>query len=427
MMTFIQRNLKAINHHLKRTLFRNAYVMMAGTITNSVLGFIFWMIVTKLYSADAIGLNFSIISSAGLLAIFSELGLGIGLIRFLPKAGKKSNDMLNTCLTLSGLASIAFALIFLLGLGYWSPALLILEQDHAFSIGFVILTVITTLRTPIINTFMAKLDSKFQFISRFISGLVKLPAAILFAFFLNNAFGLFISIIFAGALDLVLSVGWLLPKVLSGYYPFPKIKREVVGELWHYSISNYISRGLLQLTPVILPLMVVNILSAEMTAYFAIVWSIFQLILVIPSSIFNSLFAEGSNDETSLRTNGLKPLKLMLLLLLPVVVLILLTADKLLLLFGQAYSNNGTLLLRIIVLSAIPYGINYYYISIARINKNTINIIKITIVTTCLCLGLGYFLMIKMSLVGMGLGYLVAQSIAAISVLILLRRGDVYS
>jgi Na+-driven multidrug efflux pump len=117
----------------------------------------------------------------------------------------------------------------------------------------------------------------------------------------------------------------------------------------------------------------------------------------------------------------------MLLLLLPPTLFILIIADKLLLLFGQAYSDNSSLLLCIVLLSIFPYSINYLYISIARVTKNISSIIKVTIVLTSLSLGLSYFLMLNMGLIGVGIGYLAGQSIVAIGVVIFLWRGYKFS
>ena len=187
----------------------------------------------------------------------------------------------------------------------------------------------------------------------------------------------------------------------------------MLNEIGHYSGGNYIARIFLQSSSLVLPLMVINILGAEMSAYFYIAWSVTAILKVIPTSIFNSLFAEGSNEEETLLANTKKSLKLLLLLLLPAILILLVIADKVLLLFGQAYFQNGALLLRIIAVSIIPYSINYLYITIARVKMDISSAIKVSVAITCLSLGLCYFLMLNMGLPGVGLGWLAGQSIVA--------------
>jgi O-antigen/teichoic acid export membrane protein len=205
----------------------------------------------------------------------------------------------------------------------------------------------------------------------------------------------------------------ILPRVQQGYFPFPAMEKKVLNEIGLYSACNYISRVFLRMPPLVLPLIVINILGSQMNAYFYIAWLIAMSLTIIPNSISNSLFAEGSTKEESLRANVIRSLKLIFLLSLPVIVVIWVLADKILLLFGQEYSHNGALLLRITVLSSIPWSINYLYITIGRVRKNISSLIKVSVALTCLTLGLSYFLILKMGLVGVGIGYLAGQSIVA--------------
>ena len=398
--------------HLSEPLHKNAYYLMVGSVTTSSLGFIFWIIAARFYATEALGLSSAIISAAGFLSLFAELGLGIGLIRFLPNA-KEGNNMINTCLTVNGLASIGVALIFLAGLRLWSPALLLIRQNVFFSVAFVAFTLICTLRSPIANIFIAKRSAQFVFIINVIKSLLQIVLIVLFIG-IDDVIGIFASLGLATFIPLPVSVWWFLPKVQQGYRPIPKIQKEILNETGRYSIGNHLGRIRLLMIPPILYLMIVNILGAEMNAYFHIVWTITHVLQLIPSSLFNSLFAEGSNDEASIRINAIKSLKLMFLLLTPTILLLLIIARPLLLLWGKVYSENGTLLLRLIALSAIPWGINYLYISIHRVKKNLSSIIKIAAASACFSLGVSYLLMLKMSIVGVGVGYLMGQSITSL-------------
>lgn len=86
----------------------------------------------------------------------------------------------------------------------------------------------------------------------------------------------------------------LLPRVQKGYRPFPSVSKEVVNEMVHFSFANYAANMLWVLPQLILPLMVVNLLGAEQTAYFFIGWAVASILFVIPLATSFSLFAEGS-------------------------------------------------------------------------------------------------------------------------------------
>ena len=413
MKLWIPKNRKELKQHLKDPLFKNSYFLMASTAVTSVFGFIFWILAARFYETSDVGLASAIIAALGLLAIFSNLGLGIGLIRFLPGAKGKGNSMINTCFTLSGLASMVFALIFLAGLEFWSPALLPVLQHPTFFASFILFAIVWALNPLISCTFLAKRSTEYTFIQNALASFLKLVLIIPFAVFFNSAFGIFASAGMAMSVALLIAIFWFLPKIQQGYFPLCIVRKGVLNEISHYSGGNYIARIFLESTSLILPLMVINILGAEMSAYFYIAWSVTAIITVIPTSIFNSLFAEGSNDEETLLANTKKSLKLLLLLLLPAILILLVIADKVLLLFGQAYSQNGALLLRIIAVSIIPYSINYLYITIARVKMDISGVIKVSVAITCLTLGLCYFLMLNMGLPGIGLGWLAGQSIVA--------------
>ena len=409
----IPKNRKELKQHLNDPLFKNSYYQMASAAVTSVLGFIFWIVAVRYFETAAVGLASAIIAALGLLSLFSNLGLGIGLIRFLPGARGKGNSMINTCFTLSGLASMVIALIFLAGLEFWSPALLPVFQHPVFFAAFIVFAIVWALNPLISCAFLAKRSTEFTFIQNALASFLKLALIIPFAVFFNSAFGIFASAGVAMSVALLIAIFWFLPKVQQGYFPLCIVRREVLNEISHYSGGNYVARISLQSSPLVLPLMVINILGAEMSAYFYIAWSITAILIVIPTSIFNSLFAEGSNEEETLQVNTKKSLKLFLLLLLPAILVVLVIADKVLLLFGQAYSQNGALLLRIIAVSIIPYSVNYLYITIARVKMDISGVIKVSAAITCLTLGLCYFLMLNMGLPGIGLGWLAGHSIVA--------------
>jgi O-antigen/teichoic acid export membrane protein len=207
-----------------------------------------------------------------------------------------------------------------------------------------------------------------------------------------------------------------LPKVQEGYFPYIAINKNIVKNLGVYSVGNYISRLLLQITPLILPIFVVNELGPEMNAYFYITWTFVSISQVIPSSIFNSLFSEGSNQGKVSPSSIIKSIKFMLILLIPIIIATLIGAGWLLHLFGEQYSENGASVLRLMILSVIPWGLIYLYISIERINKESKWIIVVTAVSSILVLLFSYILMKNYGLIGLGMGYLVGQCIIGLLV-----------
>ena len=248
-----------------------------------------------------------------------------------------------------------------------------------------------------------------------IANILKIPIpVILVAFF--AAFGIFASTGIAISVAMLVAMLWFLPRVQKGYIPLPTIRKQIINEIVHYSLGNYFA-NLLWIAPGLLfPLMVVNTLGAEMNAYFYIAWAIAAVLFMIPSSISLSLFAEGSYERRLLRANTLKSLKLCLVISLPAILLIFAIGDKLLLLFGQSYSESATTLLRLLALSTLPLTINYIFLSIKRVQNDIRGIIVLSVFIAGMTLGLSYFLVGEMGILGVGIGWTIGQTIVAIVV-----------
>lgn len=402
--------------------YQNTYYLMSGTIFNSIFGFVFWIIAAKLYSTEVVGLGSAILSALRLLALFAELGLGISLVCYLPSAGKNGNDMINTCFTLSGLTAVIISLIFLCGLNVWSPALLPIRQDPLYCFAFVFFTSSMVLQPLSLAVLLARLQTRNILIVNVVAGILGIALVVIFSMFADDVLGLFSALGLAITFTLLLCVFWFLPRVQNGYFPLPGVSLKILREMGSYSIANFTSKGFLLVTNFILPLIVVNTLGIEMNAYFFIPWSVGVVLQFIPAAISNSLFAEASNNETTLRANTTKSLRLVLLLLIPTVFIIMAGADLILLLFGREYSENGALLLRILAFSIVPWGINYIYIGIARFQKDIKGLIIVPAVASGLSLGISYVLMVQTGIAGVGLGYLAGQGAVAIPVLLYLLR-----
>ena len=162
--------------------------------------------------------------------------------------------------------------------------------------------------------------------------------------------------------------------------------------------------------------MVINLLGAEPNAYFYIAWTISSILFGTPLAISLSLFAEGSHDERQLNQDTMRSLKLTTLLLIPIVLILFFAGDKVLLLFGQAYSENAAGLLRVLAVSALPLSLNYIYFSRKRVEMKMKSVIILAAFIAMATLVLSYFLLPRMGILGVGVAWLSSQGIVALIV-----------
>ena len=399
---------------LRVSLYRNAGYLMLASGVNSLAGFVFWAVAARLYPAEGVGLAAAAISAIGLLALLSTLGMDYGLIRFLPGSGDKAKNILNSCFTLSGLVSVALAVIFLAGLKLWSPALLRIQQNPVFFISFVIFALAAVYRVFAERTFIAGRRAGFALTQGLVFNLLRfIPLVALAPLF--NVFGIFASWGIGLGLAVIVSIPFLIPRVQPGYRPAPKIDRKSIGNMMHFSFANYGANIFWAIPILCLPLMVVNLLGAEANAYFYVGWALGYLLVSIPVTVSFSLFAEGSHSEEQLGHNIDRSLRL-LLVLVPVIAIVFLAGERVLALFGSAYAENATTLLWVLAVSAIPVGLNHTYFTVKRVQKRMRGVIGLSAFIAVVTMVLSYLLLPRVGIIGAGIGWLIPQAIVAVAI-----------
>lgn len=385
---------------------------MIATGITSLIGFVFWVVVARVYSSTDIGLASAAISVSTLLALIANLGLGFGLVRFLPHARDNGNKMINSCLSIGSLAAIALSAIFLAGIQLWSPALVFIRDSYLYAIIFTFFTLAFTLNQISDQVFVAARRAGFLLSRNLIYNLLRIPLPLLFASFFKT-FGIFTSWTISLVAALLISVFLFIPRVQPEYRPAFTIKKKTINEISQFSLANYLSHLFWTAPGLIFPVIIVNILGTEPNAYFYIAWAIGNLLTSIPGAVGTSLFAEGSYQEDQLWGNVWRGLKMSFLLLVPAVALFLIIGDKILLVFGVSYSEGATDLLRILAASSLPSAINLIYLAIKRVEKKLGIIIGLPLGMMIFSLVVAYVLLPDMGISGAGIAWLGGQTAVA--------------
>ena len=321
--------------------------------------------------------------------------------------------MINTILTFGAATTFISAAFFIVGLGFWSPALTILQRDWLYMATFVIGAVVFTLSNLLDATFVATRKAGFVLTKSMVFGVLRLFLPLLLLLFFHS-FGIFASWSVALVGAFLFGILLLLPRAQSGFQLFPAFNRNVMGKIFRFSFANYLSGIVGGSYTVILPLIVVNVLGAEANAYFYMASAINGILTMIPVAVSTSLFAEGSHEREHLESNAWRSLKMVFIILVPAVILILVFAGKVLLVFGPSYSKNASLLLRIMSISAIPAAINLVYLGIKKVEKKLNVIVFVCAFIAVVSLGLSYALLSRMGINGIGVALLVAHGLVAL-------------
>lgn len=416
---FEELTVRQMKQQIREPLYRNSLFLMTSPMLTSGLGFFFWMVVARFYTKEEVGLGASIISAMFLLALLSTLGLGITLIRFLPKA-EKPVEMINSCFTLTGTVALALAAIFITGLNVWSPALGFIREELIFSLAFALFVLLWTLSELTDNIFIARRRAEFVLSKNTIFSLLKIPLPIPLVLFFH-AFGIVGSWGIAMGVALAISLFLFLPRAQNRYNAAPKLNLGIVKDIWRYSAGNYFASLFAAAPPLVLPIMIVNLLGAVQNAYFYVAWMIASLLFAIPGAVSQSLFAEGSHFEDELPDNVSRSFIFVFVLLFPAIILLFLLAKWLLLLFGASYSANAIVLLRLLAFSSVFVAINSVYQSILRVRGRIRELVAICAFIAISVLVGSYIITPTTGIAGIGYVWIAAQGLVSLYVIFAMR------
>ncbi|MFH1209972.1 MAG: oligosaccharide flippase family protein [archaeon] len=399
---------KIYNYFMKESLYRNSIYLILSSFVMGALGFFFWMINSRLFTAHQIGLGTTLISVISLITTFSLLGLNTGIIRFLPTAENK-NDKINTVITISVLTSVIVSTIFLLGLKFFSPDLLFIKRNLYYSIFFIGSMIIMTLFSLIDSVFIAYRNTKFVLVKNTIFSFLKLFFPFLLVSF--GALGIF------GSFTLSALFGFLTVLIILIFkfkYKFKFLFYDnILKKIFPFSFGNYIAGFFGSLPVLLLPLLITRLINPETTAYYYMAMMIAGLLFVIPNSISSSLFAEGSYKESNLKEQIKKSAKFISLIMIPAIILIFFLGQYILLLFGENYSAEGFRLLQILALSGIFIAVNSVFASILRVRHKIKALIIVNAIGALVLLALSY-LLISQGLTGIGIAWIIGQFIVTL-------------
>jgi O-antigen/teichoic acid export membrane protein len=399
---------KLINKIMNDSLYRNSIYLMLSTAVMSVLGFLFWMISARLFTAEEVGLATTMISVVS-LTTFSLLGLNSGLIRYLPKSERK-NDKINTCLTLVAVVTIIVSAAFIIGISKFSPRLLFIKDSVILSGLFIISMVFGSFGSLIESLFIAYRNTKYTLLKNTIFSVLK--TVFPFALVTLGVWGIFGSWLIGTIAGV--GVGFFVLIKKFDYQPKLVFHDSIIRRIGKYSFSNYVAGFIGSLPALLLPLMITNSIHPEITAYYYMAMMVANALFVIPQATSNSLFAEGSHDEKSLKHHIRKSAKIISLLIIPAIIIIIFFGRYVLLLLGKDYSSEGYMFLNILAVSGIFVAINNVFGSLFRVKHRIKGLIIISVISSVSILGLSWLWMDK-GLTGIGLAWLIGSAITSAS------------
>jgi O-antigen/teichoic acid export membrane protein len=349
--------------HFDDRMYRTGYYLILGTGASGLLGVAFWALAARSYTAHVVGISAATVSAIALVSGVCSLGLSAVLVRYLPVAGPHTRPLVVRSYALTVLLSLLIGVAVALTSSVWSPSLGFLDEGLwplAFALSVAAMTVFT-LQDSVLTGLQA---ARWIPLENTLYAVAKLVLLVAVAGLLP----------FAGPF-----VAWnapLLPAILLvNYLIFRRLVPRMGGggtglkrrQVLAMAAGNYGGNLFGLLANMYLPILVANQTSASQAAYFYVPWMISITVELVALNMMTSLTVEAALDMPRLRHLARRALRQSLRLVVPVAALTVLLAPLGLLIFGREYADEGTTLLRLLALGAIPNVIAALGAGVARI------------------------------------------------------------
>ncbi len=415
--------------YFRTPLVRNGYALIASTGVTSILGLVYWLLAARLYSLTEIGLNSALISTMLAVGGIAQLNLGSVLTRFLPGLGRRNSQRLVLGAYGAGLlAAFLCCLCFFLGIHAWAPSLDLLTTNPLLMIWFTAATMIWTIFALQDGALAGLRKAIWVPVENTAFALAKIALLLILADSEWRAWGPFASwtlpLLFAVA-PVNLFLFWrLMPASDSAATPpKPVFDRRMIIR---YFAADFVGTSLLVIAIGLAPILVMEHVGPEGIAVYYLSWTIAYSLYLISKSMGISLVAEGAADPWRSKSIAIDAFFHTSGLLVVAVAILLVIAPSLLALFGPEYAA-GESLLRVLCLSALPFGVTSVFLGLARVEGHLTAIILIHAAMTLLVLALGVPLLEMFGTFGMGLAWLISQIIVAFFLCILVWRTTGFS
>lgn len=405
--------------HLRDPLYRNGYALVFSSTATSALGIFYWLLAAHLYPAETIGVNAGLLSALNFLASFAQLNLLNALNRFLPTAGSATKRLIVGAYFTSMAVALVGALLFLVGLPWWAPALGML-RDHWWLtltfVGGVMVYCIFALQDGVLVGLRQATWVPVENLAFAVAKLLLLALSVTFF----GDYGIYASWLLPMALVL-LPVNWLIfRRLLPNHLAATQGQTAPLqaADVVRYVAGDYFGSLIWTATICLMPLLVLHRAGATANGYYYMAWTITYALYLISRNMGMSLVTEAALAPTQLLTLSYRTLSQSFRLLTPLVLLLTVGAPWLLRFFGADYAAEATTLLRLLILSTLPGIVTTVYMAMVR-SQRRLKALIIVNFTLCLAvLTISYLFLDRYGTVAVGWAWLISQSVVALVLLL---------
>jgi O-antigen/teichoic acid export membrane protein len=408
---------------LRNPLYRSGHALMLNAALTAGVGIGFWLVAARFYPPAVVGRNSAAISAMMFLAGMAQLNLMSALLRFVPTAGARAPRLVLGSYALGAATSAVVATVFVAGIDRWAPDLEPLLADRVSMVWFVVATAawaIFVMQDPVL---VAVRRSWMVPTENLVFALLKLALVFAVATVLP-AVGILVSWTVAMTLAVVGTTAYILGRALPAHVRAAPdaVESPGVPEIARFTAADYVGALFWVAATALMPVLVLDLAGATSAAAFAMAWTITLALYQLPTGMGQSLVTHAASDQAHLGAHHRDALKHTLRLVVPAVAVLAISAPWILEVFGSVYADEGTTVLRLLALSAVPHTVNSMAVSRGRVQRHMRFVVTLLAILCSLVLALAVVLLPVLGIVGVGVAWLVAQSLVAAFLLVRERR-----
>lgn len=404
----------------------NGLALMANSGVTSAFGIVFWVLAAHLYDPAQVGRDAALISAMVGLAAIADLNLNVSLPRILPEAGSRRSKVVALAYAASACAALAVSTAFVLVAPLLFDGFAFLAHAPGLRLALpvaVALWGIFALQDAVLT---ATRRAVWVPVENGIFGLLKIVVIIALAGY-GLSHGVFVAWVLP-MLVLLVPVNLLIFRLLRGSgSPAPRSPdqgmRPGARGRFRFLAGDYLASLLDQASIAIAPILVLGAVGGARNAYFYVALTIACAVDALSFGACQSLTVEGALDPARVADLGRRAVRRFGGLLVPLVVAAVLVAPVLLRPFGADYVDQGTTVLRLLLLAVLPQSVISFALALARIEGRATRILLVRAAGFLLLLaGINAALHVAPSLTSVGLAWFGVYCCLAVIVLPSLRR-----
>jgi O-antigen/teichoic acid export membrane protein len=398
----------------RTSVFISSLALIAARVASMGLGFLAWVLAARLFPPAEVGIASALVAAMMLCVQLGLLGIGSAVVALLPSHRHAREQMVDVGATVVVLSVLGVTL------GYFVVALTLLNQlsivvAPAYAIAFLAMTIFGTLNTYYDYVSVALRRGDQVLVRNIAFGVVTIAMLAISASLLAGAPGsLMILVAWASAGLAACTIAAVQVARALTRRPAARWDLSLAGRLVRVAFPNWLLTLAERAPALAMPVLVAEILGPTTNAFWYAAWMMGWVVLIIPISIGQSVFAEVSRDPANARSSVLHGLRSSFTVGVPAALGLAVVAELALRLLGAQYAAESTPALRVLVISVVPVTLIQAYYAVSRARGGLTEAIAVGALGGGASVAVALAAGLVGGLLAMAAAWLVAQSIIAI-------------